>query len=74
MKPVKVFRSKSMALEKDRKSNEEVANGCVERENTKKIDDEMDGRVIDDSVGQQSLSAAKIKTREKKRPNASRSK
>lgn len=51
-----------MALEKDRKSNEEAQNGCVEREDTKKIDDEQDRWVIDDTVGQQSLSATKIKT------------
>lgn len=31
-----------MDLEKDRKNNEEVENGCVERGDTRKIDDEMD--------------------------------
>ena len=52
--------------------NEEVDDGCVcELEGTKKkkkeMDDEMDGRVMDDTAGRQSLSVAEIKNRKKKK-------
>lgn len=49
-----------MALEEARKSNEEWES--VSSKDTKKIDDEIDGQVIDDTLGLRRLSAAEIKT------------
>lgn len=48
---------------KDGKNNVKVGDGSVKKIDTKKIDYDADGLVIDDTVGRQSLNAVKIRAR-----------